>query len=1092
MLIVCSQFSSFVLTDHFFQMQFRLCSLAPLLVLGLSMPVLLAGDGRVGYNKDVRPILSDKCFYCHGPDKTQNKAGLRLDTAEGAFAALSESAGHGIVKGKPQESAIYQRIISEDPDEVMPPPSRNMALKDHEKAIIEKWIAQGADYEPHWSFVTLPAEVVVPSVATPAWPKNPIDHFVLQHLESEKLTPSPAAEPMRWFRRVTLDLTGLPPKPEAIAVFEKDLATDADSAYSKAVDSLLASHAYGETMAMPWLDGARYTDTFGYHSDSTFTPWPYRDWVVQAFNTDMPYDKFVTWNLAGDLLPDATREQKLATVFNRLHRITNEGGSIFDEFFVDGVADRVHTVGTVMLGLTMECCRCHDHKYDPITQKDYYSMFAFFNNINETGVYNHEAISPPPSLLLPTDGQTKKLEELKAALAGLEGKWKTAAEAGAARFAAWLADGGRSLHMADITGHFTFDEKAKPFQNHVATVAEVSDQEPEKEDDKKNGKEADDKTKGPKPYSARLDKPEFVPGKFDTGVKLDGDRGVVFENYFMKDRWHPFTISLWMKDNLRDKKPVAIAQRCFGHDVGYNGIELSLADGVLEARVFRSWPDNGIGVKALAKVPQSEWAHLGFSYDGSGKAAGLKIFLNGMAIETAVTGDRLYKRVGSKTYQPGFFMVGSIFRGRGFRGGEVDEMKVFNRPLTSLEMRELAGSQTLAAALASGTETSGLREFYFSSIDAECRQITAEIEAARKAVVDQENSFVEVPVMEEMKTERPSWILARGAYDAPKTDDKLVKRETLSALVPFPAEFPRDRHGFAKWLTLPNHPLTSRVMVNRVWQQFFGRGLVGTSENFGLQGELPLQPELLDWLARDLINHGWSLKHLCRQIVLSATYRQQSGCSTELHSRDPENRLLARGPSHRLSGEMIRDLALAASGLMDKKASGPPVRPYDPVNNGDPKLNQVHARSLYSYWRRTKPIANMIALDRPSLEVCVVRRSRTNSPAQALVLLNDTQFVEAARALATDVVQKEADPAQRIKLAWLRLTGVQPAESEHKILQDIYTEQRAEFANNPAGAKQLLKLGLKPAPKGIDEVDAAAFTVVCQAILNSDAAVWKR
>jgi hypothetical protein len=1010
------------------------------------------------YNKDVRPILSDKCFFCHGPDAANQKAGLRLDSAATAFAALKESDGHAIMPGDLAKSVAWQRI--EDSDDPMPPISAKNPLTESEKNILRSWILQGATYETHWAFIPLPAEVPLPEVAEGKI-LHPIDRFVQKRLSEEKITPAAPTEPLRWLRRATLDLTGLPPTLEQIAAFEAAVLQNPETAYASAVDGLLATKAYGEHMATPWLDAARYADTFGYHSDSDFTPWPYRDWVVRAFNNDLSYRDFLTYQLAGDLLPGATQEQKLATTFNRLHRITNEGGSVWEEFFVDGVADRVNTLGTSILGLTLECSKCHDHKYDPITQQDYYGLFAFFNSINETGVYNHSSICPPPSLQIPTVEQAKAVAEKTTEVKKWEATLAEVAATADARFALWKSQAAKATPIPDEIGRFDFEETNHPLLNRIS---------------------------GPKAYTAEFKTPKYTEGKNGTAALLDGDTGVLFPNFFLKDRWNAFTVAGWFKDTERSPKPVNMITRCYGHDVGYNGFHVLLENGYLETRIFRSWPDVGIGVCSVAQFPKNTWGHFTLSYDGSGRASGIHMYLNGEELQTNITADSLEKQAAKSTIREGHFAIGWIFRGTGFKGGSVDDLRLFERALSGLEIREIAEGPKIV----NSEDERALRAYYLSAIDETYRRVLGELESAREALIRAQEPIIEVPVMREMPEPRQAYVLARGAYDAPKTEDKKIGRATIASLIPFPAGAPRNRLGLAQWLTEPDHPLTARVFVNRVWAQFFGRGIVATLDNFGLQGELPSHPELLNWLARDFVQHNWSIKHLCRQIVLSGTYRQRSGGDKALSEADPDNRLLARGPAHRLPAETIRDLALAASGLLDSKEGGSPVRPYDPKNNVKPELSQVHSRSLYSYWRRTRPIPSMIALDRPSLEVCSVKRNRTNSPQQALVLLNDVQYVEAARHLAGTVMQQAQTLDKRLQLAWNRLVGTPSLPEEQELLRALYAEQFAVFSKSPTEADKLLKIGLKAFPAQLNKPEAAALTVVCQAILNSDATIWKR
>ncbi|YCM46375.1 DUF1553 domain-containing protein [Verrucomicrobiaceae bacterium 227] len=1038
----------------------------PFFLLSLT---LAHGAEKVGYNSDVRPILSDKCFLCHGPDKKNNKGDLRLDDEVAAYAALKDSPDkHAIVPGSLEKSASWQRIIATDPDEIMPPSDSNLALSESEKKIIAQWIEQGANYEPHWAFVNLPESIAVPEIANPDWARNPIDQFVAAKLDKEGLEPSPEVDPVRWLRRATFAVTGLPPTLAQISTFEAELRTDQENAYEKAVDRLLSSRAYAEHMTTPWLDGIRYADTWGYHADVNLTAWPYRDYVIRAYEADMPYNQFLTENIAGDLLPNATRDQKLATASNRFNRMTNEGGSSQLEFFVDGVADRVNTIGTSVLGITLECAKCHDHKYDPILAKDYYQIFSFFNSINEDGLYIHGNISPPPSLLLPNESQQKELEKRQQLAANLEKKLAEIKDSARPDFEQWKATltPGTPPALADLTGDFDFNKNL------------VSKFQAPKKDEKA------------KDLAISLGGPQYVdgPAGFGQAVALDGDKGASTANHFLKDRYDPFTIALWVKDTLREERSVVIAQRCHGTEVGYNGIDLRIEDGYLNARVFRAWPDNGIGIRSVKQLPKDEWHHLTYTYDGLSQANGLKLYLDGKLIETTVLNDKLFKSVSTKTYSSGAFTLGAIFRGPGFKGGHVDDLKTFDRPLTPAEIRHISG-QTIDLATLPDDE---LYPYYLANHHEAYRKTIAEISAAQKAIVQQEDTFIEVPVMEEMASPRPAYILDRGDFDAKRTPESRVTRDTLSFLLPFPEDAPRDRLGLTQWLTLPNHPLTSRVYVNRIWQHLLGDGIVRTPENFGLQGDLPTHPQLLDWLSRDFINQGWSTKKLVRQIVLSATFRQQSAYTADLQALDISNKLLARGPSHRLSGEEIRDAALVSSGLLIESNGGPPVHPYAPDGNGKESPNNVHRRSVYSYWKRTKPQPNMTIFDKPSLEVCSVKRSRTNSPSAALVLLNDRHFVEAARKLATFTIQEKPSLDDRIKLAWLRVTSLTPTKDELRILKEIFADSLADFQTQPAEADKLLKVGVSPLPKDLDPVETAAMTVVCQAIYNSDAAIWKR
>jgi hypothetical protein len=966
---------------------------ACLIWLAAAPPVRAVTRPPISYGRDISPILSDKCYRCHGPDAEARKADLRLDTREGL-------SGDIVAAGKPDQSELIARIFSTDDDVRMPPPESKISLTAEQRELLRRWIAEGAIFAEHWAFQPLPDKINVPVVADESWPREPLDRFVLARLESEKLYPSPAAEALRLLRRVTLDLTGLPPTAEECREFEKSASKNLDQTYAQAVDRLLASSAFGEHMAVDWLDAARYADSYGYQSDQLNTQWPYRDWVVRAFNSNLPYDQFLTWQLAGDLVDHPTRDQILATAFNRLHRLTAEGGSIAEEWLVENASERVQTFGTAILGLTVECARCHDHKYDPISSRDYYSLSAFFNSIDENGMYDHASKVPSPALMLPTEQQEKQLMTAREEVDKAQANIATTIAEGDARFEHWLA-ASRAAVDADLTAYFSFDGDPTRIRNEAP------------------GKSGESNSIG-------LSSVDGVRGK---AIRFDGDHGAELPGDFEIDRWTDFSLDFWMRDHARNAQPVVVLQRTFGTDTGYNGFDLMLQNGVLSARLYRIWPGNGIGVLARAPIDQNVWQHIAVTYDGSSTAAGLQVFLNGQPLETDTIRDHMQKKASPAVFGAGHFTLGQRFRDRGFKDGDLDELRIYDRALTRLEITNLDDGKSLAAAISDPeSHRAALQSYYFSAVDDEARKAMKILREDRRLLVEAEELIQEIPVMEELPQPRPTFILARGRYDAPKSDANHVGRDTFAKiLIPFPKDAPRDRLGLAQWLTDPRHPLTARVFVNRIWANFFGRGLVTTPENFGQQGASPTHPELLDWLSRDFIEHGWDIKRLCRNIVLSATYRQDSRCTPDMRERDPENLLLARGPNHRLSAEEIRDVALAASGLLDRRMGGPPVSPYQPggdlwreANTMSPAYAQstgrdLYRRSLYSVWKRTTPLPNMMAFDAPSREVCTVARGHTNTPLQALVLLNDVQFVGAARALADSASGSENDLATQIE-----------------------------------------------------------------------------
>jgi hypothetical protein len=1020
------------------------------------------------FDRDVRPILSDKCFKCHGPDPEARQAELRLDTREGAIESV-------VVPGKPDESELIARITSDDPDVHMPPPDSKLVLSETEKEAIRQWIAAGAEYTEHWSFRPLPKSVEVPAVKDAAWPRKALDRFVLVRLEAEGLRPSPEAEPLRLLRRMTLDLAGLPPTVDEIREFQEAAASDLDAALAAAADRLLASPAYGEHMAVAWLDAARYADSYGYQSDQLNTQWPYRDWVVRAFNENLPYSDFLTWQLAGDLFENPTRDQILATAFNRMHRMTNEGGSIAEEWLAENAADRVQTMGSAMLGLTLECARCHDHKYDPILTRDYYSLTAFFNSIDENGMYDATAKVPTPSLLLPTAEQSARLEAARNEVQNAEAALTAILRDGEKRFDDWLAAGKLDPGVVDLLGRYTFDGELSKITNEAP------------------GKDVTG-------AAAEL---ISVEGRRGRAIRFDGDHGVSFPNLIAIDRWQPFTVQLWLRDNQRNPLPVVIAQRNFGTDVGPNGFDLMLENGVLSARMYRVWPGNAIGVQAVEPIAVGEWQDVAVTYDGSSRAAGLHLYLNGRELPVKVLRNRIYKSTSHASYGDGAVVLGQRFRDRGFEEGDVDELRVYSRALTPLEIRALHDGRTGGE---DGDGRTALRDFYFSAVDERARQTAGQLLEARKKLVAVEDEIHEVSVMGDLPDPRPTYVLPRGQYDAPKSDANRVARDVFKQmLAPFPTEAPRNRLGLAQWMTAADHPLTARVAVNRLWSNFFGRGLVPTPENFGRQGAAPTHPELLDWLARDFIEHDWDVKRFCREIVLSATYRQDSRASAELRLRDPENELLARGPSRRLSAEQIRDVALAAAGILVRELGGPPVSPYQPggdlwreTNTMSPAYHQstgkgLYRRSLYSVWKRTAPLPNMMVFDSTTREVCTIARSRTNTPLQALVLLNDVQFVEAARALAVEAASPSGSLEEQITERFMRLTGRGPVAGELDLLTELYNEQRLLFEERgEQEAAKLIAVGEAAHESTMKPAEFAAMTVVCQAILNLDATIYER
>lgn len=1022
---------------------------------------------RINFSRDVLPILSDKCFKCHGPDAAGRQADMRLDTPQGAF--VDRGGRWPIVPGKPKDSLVCQRIASVDSP--MPPKYSGKSLSPREIAILTKWVAEGAQYSKLWSFEALPERVQVPTVKS-SWARNDIDRFILSRLRQANLSPSPVASRERLLRRVTLDLTGLPPTPAELAAF---LADRSPKAYDKVVDRLLASPHYGERIAVDWLDAARYSDSYGYQSDVISPTWPYRDWVVKAFNENLPYDQFLTDNLAGDLLKNPSSEQRLATAFNRLHRQSNEGGSIAQEYLTEYAVDRVSTFGTAMLGLTLGCARCHDHKFDPITQREFYQLYGYFNSINEYGLLLSTEIVPSPSMLLPTPEQATELTDLRAQDVTAKANLAATSEQSAAKVANWLASK-PTPKIPDITGHFTLDVQ-------------------------QGGKYPSDA--GGKGEIVPIGPVETCSGHAGAGVRLDGDNGLRVSGVGGRERWDAFSWSFWVRDP-RVKGPVVLLQRTGGTDVGFCGFDLMLENGYLTARVMRAWPGNAIAVRTKSQVPADQWAHIGWSYDGSAQAAGLKLYINGVPVRTETLNDKLWKKVnayGDLGGSGGDWAFGMRFRDAGFKGGEIDEVTVASRALSPLEFEQLFDGAAFGKAMIA--PSGALSAYYAAAIDPDVARAREAVRQAETNLANYEEGIYEIEVMEETAKPVPAYLLARGRYDAPRNSKTLVGRDVPKSLPPLLSQGRNDRLTLAKWLTRPNHPLTARVAVNRLWQMIFGVGLVETSENFGVQGSRPTHPELLDFLARRFVDSGWNVKSLIKLMVCSSTYMQDSALTSALAKADPLNKLFARGPSGRMSAEMIRDTALAASGLLNDKIGGAPVNPYQPAgiwsenNTMSPgfvqsKGSDLYRRSLYSTWKRTTPVPSMLMFDATSREACTVRRPATNTPLQALVLLNDVQFVEAARALADQALRTSGSDSQRIAMAFERLAGRKPDLQESSILLSTLREQRAMYKADPKLATKLIAVGDSKPSAGFDAVELAAMTVTVQTILNSDVTIWKR
>lgn len=1042
---------------------------------------------KLDFNIHVKPILSDKCFACHGPDNAKREANLRLDLAENAYDQLSNNEGKVAIKpGNLNQSEVYHRILSHDADYTMPPPASNLALTNREKAIILKWIEDGAIYQPHWAFNS-PKPQSPPETTLSDWVQNPIDNFIAKKLEAEGLQPSKKADKEILLRRLSFDLTGLPPSEAEIETF---LSDNSNNAYEKQVDRLLQSKHYGEKMAIDWMDLARYSDTHGYTVDFYRDVSPWRDWVIQAFNKNFKYDDFIKWQLAGDLLPNASREQILATTFNRLHPQNLEDGIIYEEFRVEYVADRVAVFGQGFMGLSLACARCHDHKFDPISQKNFYELFSFFNNINEAGLIPRESSTPVPTLMLPSKEQEAIIDFLDKSVAEKQKKLESDIEETKEQAASWIASGeyqliSQKIPLDGLLAHY-------PFNNHLKN--------------KLNSRQVGKMDR----FASNNEKPNYTDGKDGKALWMDGDAWLDLNKVGIFQRKDQFSIGLWVNLPAELDEGV-IFHKCKGTGLhAYRGYHLYLKENKLEVRLSHTWPDNAISKYTIRTIPKDRWIHLMMTYDGSSKAEGIKLYLDGQEMAMEVEIDNLYKDIIFFNYEdvlykeplePGL-KIGGRWRGVGIKGAKVDEILVYKKALSGLEVIKIAQPIELKAILSTLPEKLDaedrriLENYYLAQKAPSVQKSRKALQVARQILFDSLENVKEIMVMREMKTPRKAYILERGLYDNYGVE---VFPDVPEGIFPWQEDFPKNRLGLALWLTDPNHPLTSRVAVNRYWQNYFGQGLVKTTEDFGNQGNLPSHPKLLDWLAVKFIESGWDVKALQKLIVMSASYQQSSITPKSLLEKDPDNVLLARGPTVRLSSEMMRDNALAASGLLNRKIGEESVRPYQP--EGLWKMNsntyvpdtgdKLYRRSLYTLWKRTVPNPTLATFDQPERTECTVRRQKTNTPLQALVLLNDPTYVEVAKVIGETITRNGASSAS-IEKAYKQITGQTPPPEELKILKELQVSEYLIFKENRQKALGWLATGAYKIDPSLDADMVAANAIVASVIINSDASITKR
>ena len=1040
-----------------------------------------SAERTVDFPRDIRPLLSDRCFACHGPDRESREGNLSLNQKDSVFGKTTDSGEVPVVPGNANASELMRRILSDEEDEQMPPADVKKQLTDAEKQLLRQWIDEGAHWEEHWAYVP-PVQTELPNVSHVDWCRTPVDRFILAQLEAEKLSPSIEADKQTLIRRVTFDLTGLPP---TISELDAFLADESAQAYERVVDRLLASPGYGEHMARYWLDAARYSDTHGMHYDNYREIWPYRDWVIRAYNDNMPFDRFTVEQLAGDLLDNATNEQVVATGFSRCNVSTSEGGSIEEEVLVRNVIDRVVTTNLVFMASTFDCTRCHDHKFDPFTMKDFYNEFAFFNSIDGPAL-DGNVKDTYPIVTVPSADQTAALAEIDSRIKTVATQQAARLQANESSFLQWVEEqqtqpSGKSkppsfvvpAPLEKLVGHYRFDTRHEgTFRNLVNTkqVAEIHGEMP------------------------------TVAGRFGNGCQLSDETYLTLEGPFRFKADQPFSLGVWIKCDSSTSGTVLSNAGPNTGTARYRGYTLSIDDGVAAFHLSSDTNRYEIAVVTANRViADNQWQHLCVTSDGTARAAGITIYVNGIRQSVDVKLDALYTKGNPQSTSSGApLRIGRRDDDFPFSGGLVDDVRIYNRLLTENEIVSAAYADDVPSLLAlsreerSEQQTAKLQTYYANAIDPTYIALVAAEEALLKERRTLVAEFPTTLVYRERAEPRPAYLLKRGEYDQ---RGEQATRAIPSFLSSMPKNAPQNRLGFAQWLVSPKHPLTSRVQVNRLWQQVFGVGIVKSSGDFGSQGTPPSHPKLLDWLAVEFRESGWDVKAMMKMFVMSATYRQSSELTPDKWKRDRDNRLLGRGTRFRLDAEMIRDQALAVSGLLVRKTGGPSVKPPQPDGIwfavsisgirfvADKDHEKVHRRTMYTFIKRTAGPPQMGILDGPTREICSVQRDRTDTPIQALLLMNDPQLIEAAVALAVrtrkyggNTISSKADFLYRLCTAH----HVNPAKADE--LLSLYRDMIELFEEDPEAAKKLT-FGREESPA---DVDLAAWTMVANLVLNLD------
>lgn len=1029
----------------------------------------------VDYNLHVRGILSANCFACHGPDANSRAAGLRLDTSEGAFAPLdSDLSLFAIVPGSPNSSEVYRRISSKDPARIMPPTESHLTLSDYEIAVIKKWIEQGAEYKKHWAFIP-PVKPALPEVSNPNWPLNNIDIFTLAGMDANQLMPAKPAEKERLIRRISFDLTGLPPSISELDEFMRDTTANA---YEKLVDRLLASPAFGERMASEWLDVARYADSHGFQDDIPNNMWPWRDWVVDSFNQNMPFNQFGTWQIAGDLIPEATRDQILATGFNRLHQQTPASGSIDEEYRFEYAADRVMTTGTAFLGLTLQCARCHDHKFDPISQKEYYQLMAFFDKNNDTGQIPYDQ-STGPAILLPDDKKDELIRHLNNEIKKIEQQIQSnRVNRQPHGFEKWI-DKIKSpeIFIPNNQGlllHYTFDD-IKAGNYLVSNVGDFL-------------------------VGTIHGNPQIVKGRKNDALEFTWGNYI---NVGTQAQFHitdSFTFSFWVNTKRKINDAPLVSNR-LGLDSGGRGYEVSIKDQKLQIELVHGWPHNAIILKSSDHIPVNEWSHIAITYNGAGNANGIRIFINGIESRKEVIEDHLYKNIYFSTQNTFIANRRSQVQLK-YKSLAIDEIKIFERELSKLEILFLAENNSIEYYDEfDNTVKDLLLDYFYQTIDSLVLKNKSDLKKIRERKYSLFDQIPEVMVMREKKVPEPTMIRKHGAYNDP---GKIVHPGTPKSIFEFDSGFEANRLGLAEWIFHDRNPLTARVIVNRYWQMIFGAGLVTSPDDFGAHGDMPTHPELLDWLAVSFIESEWNTKKIIKKMVMSATYRQASVQNHRIVQLDPDNEWLSRAPSKRLTAEMVRDQALVVSGLIVPDIGGPPVFPYQPEGIWEehlsgrvmPKYEEstgqaLYRRSLYTFTRRTIPPPGMSYFDASIRTHPTVKRQVTNTPMQALYLLNDPIYIESSLKVAERMI-KEGGYFLRDQIEFMYKTILSraPDPFEIEVLEELYQKEYCRLASRTDKVKQILGLVELSDDEISYSIELASKAMIAHTVLNLHEAIY--